>query len=370
MGGNVYERAFLEEWYRDHLRPGIVDISSSGVPPMSFAQMCDLAEVDQRELDDLRIEDSHSLGSPALRTALAAAWGNGDRDEALVAQGSNEVVFLVLHTLLSAADEVVVLDPIYHAYSVALQRIGCTVRRWTLRPVDAFEPDLAALAALVTPRTKLIIVNFPHNPSGVSVTEQQQAEIVDLAEAHHAYLLWDNAFAELSHDRPPLPDVTRLYRRGLSVGTLSKAYGLPGLRIGWCLAPAPVVEATVGLRDQTTLFCSILVEHLAERVIRNRERFVGAYRDVVAGGRTIFLDWASSSPAVERTSMPAGGVTAMLRLGAVPDTEAFCRRLAADGVLLVPGAAFEQPAWARVGFAVDPDSLRAALAAVDSTAGV
>lgn len=122
----------------------------------------------------------------------------------------------------------------------------------------------------------MVVVNLPHNPTGATVTPDQQRELIDLCARAGAYLVWDMAFSDLTYDGPPLPDPGLFYERAVSMGTLSKAYGLPGLRLGWCLAPPEVLERFIRIRDYLTLHLSPLVEMIAERAIRGGDLLPGA----------------------------------------------------------------------------------------------
>lgn len=350
VGAGRREPPLLEQWYRDHRSPRVLDLSSSGVPALTVAEALELVGLGWEDLGAVRLDDSESLGALALRQAVAQAWGIGDPDRVLATQGSNESIFLVMHTLLAPGDEVVSVSPVYHAYQTALQALHCDVRWWRLPAEAGFQPDLDRLDALVRPTTKAIIVNFPHNPTGVTVSPAEQATIIDISQRAGAYLLWDNAFAELTYDSPPLTDPTRLYDRALSIGTLSKAYGLPGLRIGWCLGPPELLARTIPLRDSTTLFLSPLTEAVATAAVGRRAALRERYACQLAGNRRRLLEWAAASPDVADCPAPAGGVTAFVRFAGIASTIGPCRDLARAGVLLLPGAAFGHPDRVRLGF--------------------
>lgn len=350
VGAGRREPPLLEQWYRDHRSPRVLDLSSSGVPALTVAEALELVGLGWEDLGAVRLDDSESLGALPLRQAVAQAWGIGDPDRVLATQGSNESIFLVMHTLLAPGDEVVSVSPVYHAYQTALQALHCDVRWWRLPAEAGFQPDLDRLDALVRPTTKAIIVNFPHNPTGVSVSPAEQATIIDISQRAGAYLLWDNAFAELTYDSPPLTDPTRLYDRALSIGTLSKAYGLPGLRIGWCLGPPELLARTIPLRDSTTLFLSPLTEAIATAAVGRRAALRERYACQLAGNRRRLLEWAAASPDVADCPAPAGGVTAFVRFAGIASTIGPCRDLARAGVLLLPGAAFGHPDRVRLGF--------------------
>lgn len=197
----------------------------------------------------------------------------------------------------------------------------------------------------------MIVVNFPHNPTGASLTPAEQDELIELAAGAGAYLVWDAAFAELTYDSPVLPDTGERYDRSITLGTLSKAYGLPGLRVGWCLAAPEVLERLVRLRDYTTLALSPLVEHVATRVIENGDLLIQPRLAQARHNLKLLLSWASHHSEFVGVARPQGGVCMFMRMHGVADIEGFCRQLADEyKVLLVPGTSFRQPNHVRLGF--------------------
>src|SRR5262249_23099827 len=151
--------------------------------------------------------------------------------------------------------------PAYQQLFSIAESIGCKLKHWRLRFENSFRPDLSEARDLISRHTRMIVVNFPHNPTGASLTPAEQDELIELAAGAGAYLVWAAAFADLTYDGPGLPDPGERYDRSITLGTLSKAYGLPGLRVGWCLAAPDVLESLVRLRDYTTLSLSPLVEY-------------------------------------------------------------------------------------------------------------
>jgi aspartate/methionine/tyrosine aminotransferase len=269
-----FQSVLLEEWRRDHYFSAEFDIGSSEMEDFSLAELKSLLGITSEDLDRIISRDSTSFGSFGLRQAVAARWGNGDADWVVVTHGASEAIYLAVNVLLEPADEVVALELIYHSHTSIARTIGCKVVPWSLSPENGFTPNLSVLAELVSDRTRLITVNFPHKPTGVTLTPQQQRELIAIADGAGAYLLWDAAFAELVYGNPPLPDPTLSYSRATSVGTLSKAYGLPGLRFGWCVADPAVLTRMVRLRDRMTLHLSPLVEFPGPQ--GRRERRLGA----------------------------------------------------------------------------------------------
>jgi capreomycidine synthase len=348
----------LEDWLRDYYFTAEIDISSSGVQPYSMAELRTMTGLRGAELDELVFDDGYSLGAPAVRAAIARRWGNGDPSRVMTTNGSSEAISLVLMALLRPGDEVVVVEPGYHLLVEFVSGLGCKSQSWRLDPEDGWRPSLDELETLVTGRTRVIIVNFPQNPTGASISDAELRRLIRLADRVGAYLLWDAAFADLVYGTEPLPDASSVYDRGIGFGTFSKAFGLPGLRFGWCIGPPDVLADCVRIRDYTTLHVAPLIELLALRVLENADVFIGQRLKQARTNRGIVGEWADAHPDLVSVTLPTGGVAAFPRLIPLPDTDAFCDDLfQRRGVLVVPGSCFGVPQHIRLGFGGPTDSL-------------
>ncbi|WP_248580866.1 capreomycidine synthase [Nocardioides sp. InS609-2] len=348
--------AALEDWFRVRYFDARVDISSSGVHPYTLGQVRGLTGLAAEELDDLVFRDSPSSGQDRLRTALIERFEPGPSHEPLVCNGSTEAILLAVSALVGAGDEVVVTTPSYHALTALAASAGATLVRWEL-DLTGGRPDLEALRSLIGPRTRAVIVNFPHNPSGITLTAPEYDELLAIVDHSNAYLLWDAAFAELVHEAEPLPDPSRTIERCVSFGTLSKAYGLPGLRVGWCIAPSTLAPELVRMRDYVTLNTSPLLEEIAARVIENADAVLGPRLAEVRGNRANVADWLAANGDIVAGVAPGGGVTFFPQVLGLEDTRPLCEVLADEhSVLTVPGECFDHPDRVRLGFgAPGPD---------------
>jgi capreomycidine synthase len=333
--------ARLEAWMRDYYHKVDYDIGSSGVRDLTMAELRELCGFQLAELDPMVFHDSESYGGPGLRAALADRWTGGDVDRMMVTHGSSEAIYLVMHLALEPGDEVVVLDPAYQQlHDIAAAR-GCRVTRWPLDRSAGFAADLAALRTLAASRPRMIVVNFPHNPTGVSITPEQQKELVAIAAEAGSWLVWDHAFGELTYAADPLPLPVAAYERCVAWGTFSKSYGLAGLRVGWCVAPPDLLARMALLRDYIALYVSPILEFFAEHAVRNADRIVAHQRAHAVRNRQLLIDWVAQRPELVRLTPPEGGVAAFVELLGQPDVVRSCRRLAEEHrVLLVPGACF------------------------------
>jgi capreomycidine synthase len=334
--------ALLENWMREYYFSADIDIGSSGVEDFSMSDLRRRLGFSYEQIDGIVFHDSRTLGALGLREAIAERWTNGEVGRVMATHGSTEATFLVMNALLGPGDEVVVSAPCYQQLQSNAASLGCRLRHWPLRFEQGFRPDLNELARLLGPRTRMVVVNFPHNPTGVSLSPAEQRELIATVANVGAYLVWDNAFAELTHGAPPLPEPSLLYER---------AYGLPGLRVGWCLAAAEVLARLVQIRDYVTLHLSPLVEFIAERAIRRLDLLIEPRLEQAQRNLGLLCAFMRDHEDLVSWVPPDGGVTVFPRLEGFAETEPFCRRLADERrVLVVPGNCFEQPGHVRLGF--------------------
>lgn len=341
----------LETWFRERYFDTEIVLCVSGVEEFSLGEIRELVGISTDELDRTVFTDSPSYGRAGLRRVIAQRWRGGDESQVLVTHGSSEAIFLAMQAVLRPGDEVIVLTPCYQPLLSIPEAIGCTVKQWTLLPEQDFIPDIDRLKALVTPRTRMIVVNFPNNPTGATLTPEAQRELIATAAAVDAYLLWDSAFVELTYGTPALPDPWTVYPRTITLGTLTKTYGLGGLRVGWCLADPAILAQCVHLRDYITLNLSPLIELIGERVVEKLDRLLDIRLNQARTNLEILTAWMDEHRDAVAWVRPHGGVSAFVKLLGHSDVEQFCRRLADEqGVFLLPGQCFGFPEYLRLGF--------------------
>ena len=344
--------AGLEVWMRNYYHTAVHDLGSSGVQEYSFGQLREILDIDWPSLDELTFSDSTSYGLAALREVISTRWGNGSVDSVMVTHGSSEAIYAAMTVVLEPGDQVIALDPIYHSLTSIAESIGCDIHRWEMRGSQRFTPDLGELASLLMQlNPKMVVVNFPHNPTGRSLSDEDVGKLLSMVADSGAYLLWDGALSEIVYGRRPLADPTTVYDRAISVGTFSKAYGLPGLRLGWCVAQPQVLAAMVRLRDRMTLSVSPIIEFLGLKAAQRADDLLCPRLEQAERNLGLLLKWANANNSLIEMTPPDGGVTVFPRLTGIDDTAALCHELGrAHGVLLVPGNCFGDPCRVRLGF--------------------
>jgi capreomycidine synthase len=354
--------ALLEHWMREYYFDTEIDIGSSGVRNFSFGEIRSLLRMTSEELDAVVFQDSTTLGEPGLRTAIAERWGNGDPDCVMITHGSSEAIYLIINALVQPGDKMIVLDPSYQQLFSIAESLGCELKRWRLHFNQEYRPDITELKRLLCPQTRAVVVNFPHNPTGASISIDEQKELISTVSRVGSYLVWDAAFADITYKRAPLPYPNLQYERSISIGTLSKSYGLPGLRVGWIIGPPDILNRCAHLRDYITLHLSPLTEFIALRVIRGADTLLSSRLAEARQNLSILERWVSDHQSIVKWAPPEGGVCALPQLCSVSDVEAFCRHLAkAHSVLLVPGTCFNRSEHVRLGFGSSSKNLNEGL---------
>ena len=352
----------LERWMTKYEVKVKWDIAESGIFPMSTREILDQLPSPDREQElgrllDLRLGYSEACGSEELRGLIAATYENTSAAEILVTTGAIEANFLLFNELLSAGDRVVIVNPAYQQLHSVARAIGCDVALWTLRPDDGFRFDLDDLRALATPGTRMIVINTPHNPTGAMLSEQQLREIYTLAESLDAWVLSDEAYRwlDLPGNAALAAPMRNLGPRGISTGTFSKPFGLPGLRTGWIAAPVEIIQRCWGLRDYISLSPGKLNDALAALAFRHRDQVVERTREIVAVNLSFAERWFAENADLVSWTPPRGGLLALMKYElAMPSLE-LANHLAEEySVMLAPGAAFGYEGYLRIGIGSAP----------------
>jgi aspartate/methionine/tyrosine aminotransferase len=345
----------LERWFArwEFTAPHL--LCTSDVEGWALADLLALADDDSlRRWERLTLGYTESAGLPALREAIAGLYDRIAPDEVLVCAGAEEAVFILLGALLGPGDHAVVAWPAYQSLHEVARSAGAGVTLVPLRAEDGWQPDPDAFARALRPSTRAVVVNFPHNPTGVLPDAAAFRRIAGLAADAGACFVSDEVYRGLEHDGvEPLPAGADLPGRTASIGVLSKAYGLAGLRIGWIASrDHGILGGATRLKDYTTICSSAPSEVLALLAVRARERVLARSRDIV---RT---NLSSLDAFMERNAdridwvRPRAGCIGYPRLaGGEPADRLAERALAEAGVLLLPGSVFGDPgARFRIGF--------------------
>jgi aspartate/methionine/tyrosine aminotransferase len=319
-------------------------LASSDCEALSLAELLELADERDREAwRELRLGYTESPGLLELRERIAAGYPGLGPDDVVTA-APEELLYVFARAVLRPGDRVIVTFPGYQSLHEIAAATGAAVERWTPEETaKGWRFEIGRLAELARDGARAIVVNFPHNPTGALPTPSEWAELVRIAERASAVLLSDEMYRGLEYDpqRRLAPGAVAT-PRGISIGGLSKAYGLPGLRVGWLATrDAAVREAVQAYKDYTTICSSAPSERLAVVALKSAERLVARCRAIVEANRPLVEAFASRHAERFVWRAPLAGPIAFARFHP-GEADAFCERLARDaGVMLLPASVFE-----------------------------
>ena len=339
----------LERWFGEYEHDADIMLAESGIRSLS----ADRFDLDPGELGYVIPTD----GDPEFRADVASRYDRGP-EEVCFTCGTQEANFLAFYSLLDTDDHAVVVTPTYQALHAVPESIAEVSRVW-LEPPN-WELDVGAVAEAIRPETKLLVLNNPNNPTGRYHSEETVQALYDLAAENDAYLLCDEVYRLLA-DKPQEP-VASLGEHGISTTSLTKAYGLAGLRFGWIAGPQDVVEQALKWKDYTTISPPIFGQHVARQALGEQEESILAEnRELADHHRTIVRNF------VEEHGLEWYDPVGVNGFVTVPDgfegSREFCRRFVEEeSVVLAPGDLFGYDDYFRIGFGLPTDELEEGLA--------
>jgi aspartate/methionine/tyrosine aminotransferase len=317
----------------------------------------------------LSLSGRNDNGYEPLLEAIAKRYGVA-ASQVTTAQGASGANFLVYAALLSPSDDVLVERPGYDPLLAAPRLLGAHVIRFERTFDDGYAIDPDRVRHAMTPRTRLIVVTTPHNPTGALASEEALRELGRIAESNDAYVLVDEVYLDTTGGRAR--SAVHLGDRFIVTSSLTKSYGLASLRCGWTLSSAGMAERLRRARDVVDGTGSIVAERLSVLAFQHLDALLSRARTILERNGAILQRFLKSRSDLECV-LPAGGTVVFPRLPAVSDTRTFAERLLRErGTAVVPGHFFEAPSHIRIGFSGDTRALESGLgelgAALDARA--
>jgi aspartate/methionine/tyrosine aminotransferase len=337
-------RAPYMEWAKSRPRPAI-DLAGSNLVPCTLDDLPGAREA-------LDIAGESPFGYPPLVAAIAERHGV-TADRVATAGGCSGANFLACAALLEPGDEVLSETPFYDPMPAAARLLGATVRTFARRFEDGYDLDPAAVRAALTPRTRLVLISNPHNPSGALARPESLAAVGELAAGRGIAVLVDEVYRETVLEGRPAPAAT-LSPAFVSTSSLTKAYGLASLRCGWTLACAELTERIRRVRDLVDNWAPMPSDRLAVVAFRNLDALAARARSIIEANAVNVSRWLAARPDVECVAPRA--TLAFPRLKGVADAGPLVEELfARTGTAVTPGLYFGAPAHFRIAFGGAPD---------------
>jgi aspartate/methionine/tyrosine aminotransferase len=318
-------------------------MTASDAESLTLTELRDKASPEDRAaFENLRLGYTDTQGGLYVREAIATTYSDLKPEHIQCFAGAEEGVYIAMKVLLDAADHAIVVVPNYQAAETIPLSI-CGVSGVPLLEDEAWRLDLVAVKAAIRPNTKLISINFPNNPTGAVPDRDTFENLLELCREHDLYLFSDEVYRLLEVDEAKrLPQVADVYAKGLSLNVMSKAYGLPGLRIGWIASRDMELLARFNRYKHYLSICnSAPSEHLAVIALKAREQILERNRSIVRENISRLNDFFADYPQLFEWTPPDGGCVAFPRYIGSGGVTAFCKRLVEEaGVLLLPGSIY------------------------------
>jgi aspartate/methionine/tyrosine aminotransferase len=337
------------------------NLSESGVHPMLLYELLDLKSGSLEELLAIDINYAHANGRPELRENIARMYDRATADNVLVTVGAIEANFNTLRTVLKRGDEMVVQLPNYMQVWGVAKNHDYSVKTFSLLEGKDWAPDLDTLDSIVTRKTKLIAVCNPNNPTGRIFRDDEMNAIIQIADRAGAWILADEVYAGVEQKtEEQTPSFYGRYDKVLAVGSMSKAYGLPGLRLGWVVGPTSVVDQIWARHEYNTLSATMLSNKLAALALSEEVRPLirQRARDYVRRGFPILEEWMKRQNGNLRCVPPDAAAIAFVKYDLhINSTELAMKLINEQSVMVVPGDHFGLDGYLRISFGLPKDYL-------------
>lgn len=357
----------MERWQSTWEHSVEYNLSESGVEPLPLRELLRDVGAIERFLDH-PLAYSQGNGTPELRSAIAALYRDASPDHVLVTNGSSEGGLLAAWHLVEPGDEVVLMLPNYMETWGLVQMFGGKVRPLRLREDLRWQFDPEDLKSLVTRRTKAIAICNPNNPTGAVMANPQRKAVLDAARDAGAWLLSDEVYIGAEREVPPTTSVWGEYERTLVLNGLSKAYALPGLRIGWVVGPLETIARLWAHHDYTTLTPTYLSDRLAQIALSpgRRGEILSRTRSILRRNYGPIRRWIEGHGTLFTHIPPAAGAICFLRYAMrINSTDLAWRLLKERSTLIVPGDHFGMDGYLRIGMGHPEAYIEAGLARID-----
>lgn len=353
-----FKRMILEEWFDEYQYAVKYDIGESAVKYLTFGQL-------GISIDHLPIRYGHHTGRPDLRACLSEQYQPLSAANVLVTSGGSEAIFLIAAALLKPGDHVIVEHPNYPSLYEIPRSLGCAVSFLPLRFENQFKPDLSELDHLITPQTRLVSLTHPNNPTGSMISREALTELIRWVEDKGLYLLFDETYREMGFENS-LPPACTLSRRAISLSSMSKCYGLPGIRIGWMVTQdQELLTSALNIREQVTITNNAIGEEIALQVLMQKERYLSQARESILRNRAIVAQWMDRQEDFEWI-FPEAGVVSLPRLKEhvhVEPEKLYVHLAKKYQTFVIPGRCFEvDNRYFRLGFGATPEEIKSGLA--------
>lgn len=322
-------------------QPDMLVLGASDASNLAVHELFDLCQ-STVDVSKTRLEYGDVRGEFRLREAVARSYEAQTitADHVLITVGASEAIFLVMQVLVQSGDRVLVCDPAYQPLASVPEAVGGLVETYAYDERASFTPDVDGILTRLrrSPRIKVLVLNNPHNPTGQTISEDFLRQLLEVAKETETTVLADEVFRGVSHSsNPVVSSALTLDPDTVVIGSLSKVYGLSGLRVGWLAGPRRIIDACRRMRHYTTIAPPLIVQDLGAIAVENSPKVLGRTRTIVAQNYIYVKNWLERHREVFGWVEPQAGLTMLLKLKREVNTDGFVRELANEKkVFLIP----------------------------------
>lgn len=343
----------IEEYFGKYEFTAKYLLSSSDAESRTIRELLDLEPGAHERFLEHWCGYTESPGAPWLREVIAGIYKGVKPEEVLVISAAEEGIFVLYHALAGPGDHVIVETPCYESGLEVARSTGAQVSEWRRSAENGWAHDLAALEKLLQPNTRLIYINTPHNPTGLLMPPGVFQQVLALAARRGIIVFSDEVYRESEHDPAMrLPAACEVYEHAVSLGSMSKTYGLPGLRLGWfATRDASILERCLEFKYYTTICSSAPSEFLTALALRHRPILVKRNQEIVRRNLALLDEFIKRRSNLFEWTKPNASTIGFVRFKPQRDVFAFCEEVVHDsGVLLLPGSVYDEPRHIRFGY--------------------
>lgn len=346
----------LEEFWKKYEFTAPYLLCCSDAESFSMNEILELADPESKELwNALTLGYTESTGLPLLRKEIAKLYQSIDSEEVLTFAGAEEGIYCLMRTLVNPGDHVIVIDPSYQSLSDLPLSMGAHITRIKLEAQKQWQLEIEDLIKSFQKNTKLLILNYPHNPTGALLKKEVFDKMIELAKESGAYIFSDEVYRTLEIDEAKrLPSIADAYEKGIALNVMTKAFGLAGLRIGWLATHATdVLQKAASYKLYTSICNSAPSEILALMALRAKDRVLARNRAIMVSNLNLLDSFMQRHETILSWVKPESGPITVLKLLLPQSVEQFAEELVKrSGVLVMPGSVFDLGGnYFRIGFA-------------------
>lgn len=353
----------LEDWMNRFCPTAKYDLTTTCISPLSIRELITMCGIkSQLEIFDTKLSYGEIHGTARLKIAIQSLYETQNLSNITVTHGAIGANQLVFESILEKGDDVLVVVPTYQQHYSIPKALGTNVNLLFLKEENKWLPNLKELESKLTRRTKLICLNNPNNPTGSVIPNEMLERIVEIAKNNNSWILSDEVYRGLNHTGNPYSkSVADIYEKGISVGSMSKTYSLPGLRVGWICAREDLIAEVNKHREYNTISVSLLDDYFSAIALENRNIIEKRNFEIINQGLNILNEWSNEEIFI-KIIPPQGGTTVLARYKKDISSKILCRELhTKTGVAILPGETMEMEGFVRIGFCTEPNTLKTGL---------